>query len=155
MSQPETARLFRVSVGTIARWEAMANPASKTVGSTVAPVPPVRRYNDTVHHLVQTLAALGFGGSRRLAQHLARAGWKIGKTTAARYLREPRVPGAKPPRPISAPPQALERAAQARFAHHHPMGGFVDGLQLTRLPSWLPSKLQGLWLLPLVGLVSH
>jgi hypothetical protein len=26
--------------------------------------------------------------------------------------------------------------------------GFVDGLQLTRFPSWLPSKLRGFWFFP-------
>lgn len=133
LSQSEAARLFRVSVGTIARWEAMANPASKTVGSTVSSVPPVRRYNDTVHHLVQTLAALGFDGLRSLAQHLARAGWKIGKTTAARYLREPRVLGPEPPRSNSAPPQIPKRVVQARFAHH------VWHLDLTEIQSFVRS----------------
>lgn len=59
LSQPEAARLFCVSVHSIARWEIAANPASHTVGSNVCAIPPVHRYNDTVHHLVQALASLG------------------------------------------------------------------------------------------------
>jgi transposase InsO family protein len=68
--------------------------------------------------LVQTLASLGFGGSRSLAQHLARAGWRIGKTTVARYLREPRTPGPEMRPTNSTPPDAPKRAVQARFTHH-------------------------------------
>jgi putative transposase len=128
LTQPETASLFRVAVGTIARWETVANPASQAVGARVTAVPPVRRYNDTVHHLVQTLAKLGFGGSRSLVQHLARAGWKMSKTTVARYLEE---------RPLSPQPDASEltetpkRAVRARFPHH------VWHLDLTEIQAFL------------------
>jgi hypothetical protein len=116
LSQPEAARLFRVSQTTIARWEASANPTSQSVGSTVTPVPPVRRYNDTVHHVVQAFASLGFGGSRSLAQHVARAGWKIGKTTAARYLRELRTPGPEM-RPTNSAPHTDAEAGRPGPLH--------------------------------------
>lgn len=36
----------------------------------------------------------------------------------------------------------------ARRLAHRPKDGFVDGLQVTRFPSCLPSKLRGFWLLP-------
>lgn len=36
----------------------------------------------------------------------------------------------------------------ARSLACHPQSGVVDGLQLTRFPSWLPSKLRGLWFFP-------
>lgn len=36
----------------------------------------------------------------------------------------------------------------ARQLARRPQSGFVDGLQLIRFPSWLPSKLRGFWLLP-------
>ena len=113
LSQEEAARLFRVSVSTIARWEAMANPESRTIGSTVTPVPPVRRYNDTVHHLTQTLSGLGFGGYDLVARHLARGGWRVAASTVRRYVREPRVPD--PQVPV---PETATRAVEARFTHH-------------------------------------
>lgn len=126
LSQEETARLVRVSTSTIARWEVEANPQSQTVGSTVTPVPPISRYNDTVHH--QTLAAIGLEGYRTIAQHIALAGWRVGKTTVSRYLKEPRFPG-----PTLAPLKPLKRAVRARFPHHvwhldlTPVQGFLGG----------------------------
>jgi transposase InsO family protein/DNA-binding transcriptional regulator YiaG len=113
LTQEQTARLFRLSEATIADWEVSANPESQTVGSTVTPVPPVRRYNDTVHHLTQTLARLGFGGYKALVQHLARAGWIIGKTTVRRYLKQKPVPD-----PVSEGPETPKRAVKARHPHH-------------------------------------
>lgn len=116
LTQPEAAQLFRVAVGTVGRWEATANPGAGTVGSTVKPVPPVRRYADTVQHLVQSLAGLGLGGSRSLVQHLARAGWRLGKTSALRYLRAPRPP--RPVLPQIVPTAKPDRPVQAHYPHH-------------------------------------
>lgn len=127
LSQEETAKLFRVATGTISRWECQANPQSQVVGSTVTPVPPIRRYSDVVHHLAQTLAGLKFGGYDKIAHYLARAaGWKISKTTVARYLREVRIPDPRVP-------QAPKRAVVARFVHH------VWHLDLTQVPGLLGS----------------
>jgi len=36
----------------------------------------------------------------------------------------------------------------ARQLACRPQNGFVDGLQTTRFPSWLPSKLRGFWFFP-------
>ncbi len=36
----------------------------------------------------------------------------------------------------------------ARQLACRPQSGFVDGLQLTRFPSWQPSKLRGFWFFP-------
>jgi transposase InsO family protein len=112
LNRDDTARLFRVSATTVARWEVEANPVSQTVGSTVTPTPPVRRYNDTVQHLVQTLARLGFGGYAKISQHLARDGWKVAKTSVRRYLRQPRQTG--PPAPETKP----RRPLTSRSPHH-------------------------------------
>jgi transposase InsO family protein len=90
LSQQETARWFRVSRETVARWEeeATASAESETMGKLVLPEPPVRRYADVVRQLVHSMALTGFGGQLRIAQTLARAGWKLSKRTVGRILKE-------------------------------------------------------------------
>ena len=85
LSADETARTFRVSTGTIVRWqrEALETLERQTVGSLLEPVPPVRRYHDTVRHLVQTLTLAGFPGDRSLAEHLARV--RVADARAGRH----------------------------------------------------------------------
>jgi hypothetical protein len=75
----ETARLFRLSMGTVLRWEAEAGrePEKTTIGSLLKPTPPLRRYADVVHHLVQRMDRLGFGSAEKIAATLARAGWRL------------------------------------------------------------------------------
>jgi transposase InsO family protein len=128
LSADETARTFRVSTATILRWqqEALAAPARQTVGSLLKPVPPVRRYHDTVRHLVHTMSVAGFPGDRSLAAHLARAGWKLARRTIQRIRKEKPVP---PPAPVAQPGKA--RAIRARYPHH------VWMLDLTEIPGLL------------------
>lgn len=128
-SADETASTFRVSTGTILRWEheALGAPERKTVGSLLKPVPPVRRYHDTVRHLVRTLTIAGFPGDRSLAAHLGRAGWKLARRTIQRIRKEqPIVP---PQAPLAQPDKA--RAVRARYPHH------VWMLDLTEIPGLL------------------
>ncbi len=128
LNQEEIAHLARVSTATITDWETNANPDSRTVGSTVKPVPPVRRYNDTVHYLSQTMAALGFGGYKAIVQHIARAGWTLGKSTVRRYLKAPLVPD-----PTAVTPEKPKRAVMARHPHH------TWHLDLTQIPAFVRS----------------
>lgn len=90
LSLEDCAKLFRISVSTVARWEAemTVKPETKAIGTTVRPSPPVRRYADVVHHLVQAMDGLCFGGCRKAAAILARAGWKVAPETVRRYRRE-------------------------------------------------------------------
>jgi hypothetical protein len=44
-----------------------------TAGSTVKPVPPVRRFADVVRHLVQVMLRYAMRGEDRIAAILARA----------------------------------------------------------------------------------
>ncbi len=129
LSADETASTFRVSTGTILRWEqeALGAPQRHTVGSLLKPVPPVRRYHDTVRHLIHTIALAGFPGDRSLAAHLARAGWKLARRTIQRIRKE------KPTLPTPAPqaPAAAARAVRARYPHH------VWMLDLTEIPGFL------------------
>jgi putative transposase len=93
LSADETARLFRVSTGTILRWELEAGkePGKDTIGSLLKPVPPVRRYADVVHHLVQMMDRVGFGGAEKVAMTLARAGWRLSREAVRRYRHEPPI----------------------------------------------------------------
>jgi putative transposase len=93
LSAEETATFFRVSTGTVLRWETEAGrePDKGTVGSLLRPTPPLRRYADVVRHLVQTMDRLGFKGAGTVAATLARAGWRLARETVRRYQHEPPV----------------------------------------------------------------
>lgn len=129
LSADETACTFRVSTATILRWdqEALGVPERQTVGSLLKPVPPVRRYHDTVRHHIHTLALAGLPGDRSLAAHLARAGWKLARTTIQRIRKE--KPTFPPPAPLA--PATAARAVRARYPHH------VWMLDLTEIPGFL------------------
>ena len=81
LSAVETARTFRVSTGTVLRWEseAQAKPDRETVGSLLKPDPPVRRFADVIRHVVHTLTLAGFPGDASVAAPLARAGWRLSR----------------------------------------------------------------------------
>jgi len=76
--------------------EAAAAPARETVEALLRAVPPVRRYSDVLRELVSAMDAWGFGGSRQIAQTLARAGIRIGRETVRRWRRLPRRPPTSP-----------------------------------------------------------
>jgi len=109
----DTAKTFLVSSHTILNWERSADPAARTAGSTVAPVPPVRRAADVVRHLAQRMAALGLGGQDLCARILARAGWKLSPRSIARYWRETAAPVSPDPEP-----RKPTHPVSARFIHH-------------------------------------
>jgi putative transposase len=115
LGKDESARRFRVSPETIARWEREARTTeTDTSPALVRPHPPVRRFADVVRQLVHTMRLAGFGGYEKIAQTLARAGWKVSKTTVGRILRE------KPPlgNPADARGCSKERALRADFPNH-------------------------------------
>ena len=126
----EAARMFRVSPQTVLRWEQEARgdaPGRVVMGSLIQPVPPVRRYCDSVRHLVRTLVLAGFPGDRSVAAHLARSGVRLSRRTVQRIRKEKAM--ASPP-PSAASPVA-GRAVRARFPHH------VWMLDLTEIPGLL------------------
>ena len=100
LSRRETAKIFRISADAVADWEQQAtrDPGATTIGNTVKPVPPVRRYADVVHHMVRWMDFMGFGSDRTIADTLARAGWKIAESTVARYVKKPFVPRPEAPK---------------------------------------------------------
>jgi transposase InsO family protein len=98
-SADETATLFRVSAGTILRWELEAGrePGKDSIGSLLKPTPPLRRYADVVRHTVQTMDRLGFTGAGKVASTLSRAGWRLARETVRRYKHQaPIAPTTKP-----------------------------------------------------------
>lgn len=60
-------------------------------------IPPIRRYDDATHHLVQSLADIGLGGYRKLVDWLGLVATRISSSTVRRYLKGPRVPKPAPP----------------------------------------------------------
>jgi putative transposase len=130
LSPEETARLFRLAPGTIARWERQPAGAadSQAEGSLVKPQPPVRRYADVLRQLIHTMRLVGFGGNLRIAQTLARCGWKVSKRTVARVLKE------KSPRtPRSPSARKAMRALRARRPNHILLADLTDIPGLFRL----------------------
>ncbi len=129
-SHTEAAGCFDVASHTIARWEVerRTDPEKETIGSLVKPQPPVRRFADVVRHLVQTMAASGFGGNQRIAQTLARAGWKLASETVRRIRKE---------KPAAAPEAAAEPKAMpsvtARYPNHVTMADLTEIHSLFRL----------------------
>ncbi len=121
LSVHDAARLFRISADTIYKWdrEARQEPAKETIGSLVQPKPPVRRYSDITHHIVQAMAMLGFGGHGKIAEYLANAAIRISKRTVGRYRREKHGPSPKGTPPPSQPAEShLDLVVTARFVHH-------------------------------------
>ncbi len=120
LSQPETARMFRVSTETIARWEADTRDVDGA-RPLVAPIPPVRRFADFVRATVKTMELAGFGGNDLIARTLARAGWKLSSRTVGRIRREARpVPRLPPLAPT------IRRAVRARNPNHVWMVDLTD-----------------------------
>ncbi len=120
----EAAARFLVTPTTVGRWlqEAASAPARRAVGTLLRAAPPVRRYADAVRDLVQQMDRWGFGGNRRVAQTLARAGVRIGRETVRRYRK---APTALPPQPPAHSP------LRASGPNH------VWLMDLTTVPRWL------------------
>ena len=112
-SRDLAARVFLVCSNTISNWERCADPLAKTVGSTVKPVPPVRRFADAVRATIDLMARTGFGGQDAIALTLAGAGW----TVSARSVR--RI-AARTPRPSPSPGSSTKalHPVISRFVHH-------------------------------------
>ena len=117
LSPEDAAHLFRVSPTTISEWqtELSGHPERTEIGKTVRPNPPLRRYADVVAHTVQTMAIMGLDGYATIAAVLARAGWKLGRSSVARYLKMRPKPGDPGPAGKS---HVRPRAVHARYVNH-------------------------------------
>jgi transposase-like protein len=62
-SAEHTARRFALSPNTIYNWVSWVDRDTQTVGSLIAPTPPVRRFADSVRALVRSLDRLGFAAA--------------------------------------------------------------------------------------------
>jgi transposase InsO family protein len=126
LSQRETAKMFRVSTETIARWEMETTRPDEeaprhALRPLVAPNPPVRRFADVLRALVKTMELAGFGGNDLIARTLARAGWKLSARTVGR-IRKERWPLPRAPEAVSTVP----RAVRAKRPNHVWMVDLTD-----------------------------
>jgi transposase InsO family protein len=112
-SRDLAARVFLVCSNTISNWERSADAPSRTVGSSVKPVPPVRRFADAVRATIDLMARSGFGGEDAIAMALAGVGWTVSARSVRRIAARPPRPSPAPPHPKRAP-----RPVIARFSHH-------------------------------------
>jgi transposase InsO family protein len=112
-SRELAARVFLVCPNTISNWERSADPHARTVGSTVKPAPPIRRFADTVRATIDLMARSGFGGQDAIALTLAAAGWKVSARSVRRIL-------VRAPRPSPVPPDSPRalRPVIAHFVNH-------------------------------------
>jgi transposase InsO family protein len=87
-----------IFAGPVARWidQALKEPAKATIGSLLKAVPPLMSYSAVVRDLVLTMDQMGFGGSMRIAQTLAREGVKLSKETVRRWRKCSRKPKPEP-----------------------------------------------------------
>jgi putative transposase len=121
LSSAELAWLVSVSEATVKRWQSemgRADDDTRTIGKTVRPTPPLRRYADVVEHLCQALAFAGLSGQRMIASTLARAGYVVSRSTVRRRLRKA---ASVPPEPTAASRRAelkLPRAVTAKRPNH-------------------------------------
>lgn len=112
-SRDLAANAFLVCANTLSNWERSADPNAMTVGSTIKPTPPLRRFADVGRRVVQMMVRLGVGGQDMIAAVLARAGWKLAPHTVRRIAAE------SPIGPAAPPPQAKRgHPVIARFVHH-------------------------------------
>jgi transposase InsO family protein len=125
LSAEQTAQRFLVSPRTISRWlkEATREPAKQTIGCLVKAVPPLRAYCHVVRDLVATMEALDFGGSKRIAQTLARSAIKVGTETVRRWRKRRHR--------LLPTPAAGGRSVVARYPNH------VWMADLTEIPGFL------------------
>jgi hypothetical protein len=135
-SAVEMAKALLFCPNTILNWERSADPQATTAGSTVQPVPPIRRAAEVVRATIQTLTRLGFGGEDMMARVLARAGWRVSARPVARY-----------PSSCLAPP-ASNRAPRVSNSHCGPTGVRVTGcrqasIQLASDPAGAPPRQYG------------
>ncbi|MGE0455589.1 MAG: DDE-type integrase/transposase/recombinase [Vicinamibacteria bacterium] len=131
-SREQAAGVFLVCPNTVSNWEQAADPETRTVGVTVAPVPPIRRFQDSVRRLVQLMARARIGGEDMIAAVLARAGWRLSARSVRRMARERTVLAAVGPERAAKPP----RPVVARFVHH------VWMLDVTTIQTFLGGEVQ-------------
>jgi putative transposase len=91
LTMRDAARRFLVDEKTVASWvrEATKNPDAKTVGSLLKAVPPVRAVADVVREAVALLDRMKVGGSKKIAEFLARSGIRIGRETVRKIRKNP------------------------------------------------------------------
>jgi transposase InsO family protein len=134
LSVQDAAARFSVTPQTIYNWldELRQHPGATTVGSTVVPVPPVRRFATAVRRLVRQMNDAGFGAKKKkkIAEILLRSAWKISPRTVGRIIEG----GRKTPTPAAQATEPRTRTTTVR-------GDYPNHLWLadiTRIPTLFP-----------------
>jgi transposase InsO family protein len=93
LSNQATSERFLVDPGTIGRWvrESVREPEKDTIGSLLKATPPLQTIDDVTRELVALLDRMRVGGSKRIAQLLARAGQAISAESVRRIRKRPPV----------------------------------------------------------------
>jgi transposase InsO family protein/septum formation topological specificity factor MinE len=132
LSAQETARRFLVTPQTIYNWldELRQDPAATTIGSTVVPVPPVRRFSQAFRRLIRQMKEVGFGGRKKIAETLLRSSWRISIRSVGRIVKE--KPIAPPPAPQAPTPRSSPTTVRGNYPNHL---WLVD---ITRIPTLFP-----------------
>jgi len=137
-SANETARRFLVSPATISEWMSRIEEQGKD--ALVQTPTPVNKYPEFVAHLVQRLKALcPTMGKKKIAQHLARAGLHLAKTTVGRFLRKPPItPSAGEAAPAEQTPAAEPSPGRIVTAKRPNHVWHVDLTVVPILGLWIP-----------------
>ncbi len=129
LSVQEAAGRFLVA---LYNWldEISQDPAATTIGSTVIPVPPVRRFSDAVRRLIRQMKGVRFGGKKKIAEILLRSSWEISPRSIGRILKE--KPMARSPEPQTPMPRPRPTTVRGDYPNHL---WLVD---ITRIPTLFP-----------------
>ena len=132
LSAQDAAARFYVTAQSIYNWidDLREHPGVTTVGSTVKPTPPIRRFACAVRRLVLQMAHSGFGSEKKIAAHLARCHWKISPRTVRRICKEKRMPT-----PPDTPVDELDKRPTTVRGDHPNHLWLAD---ITRIPTLFP-----------------
>ncbi len=150
-SASQTARRFLVSAATIASWTKRLQEGGESALLRLSF--PVNKFSECVTAVAQQLrVAAPLMGSRKIAEHLARAGLHLSATTVRRMLKQPPV---KPPKPgasgdKSETKRVCTKKSPATIVAKRP--GHVWNCDLTACPivggfwvDWLPKCIRQSW----------
>ncbi len=142
-SLAQTARVFQVTVATIASWTKRLDEDGPE--ALLRTRESVNKFPDFVRYIVQRLQMLcPLLGKVKIAQVLARAGLHLGATTVGRMRRKPAAPKL-PPRPRPEPMPSQPRVTAKRPNHVWHVDLTTVAIAAGFWMPWLPFALPQCW----------